>query len=289
MVAIALDPNMYYRSMSTAETLFKARELGFDYVELSPNAEFHFWHRYPKADDEFVAGLNQAQKDSGVKIATLNPVFNWSSPDERERTAQVRNWRRLLELADQLDVREITSEFSGDPNTPKECEQAWYRSIEELTPDFERYGIRLNMEAHPYDFVELHDDAYGLIRGVNQPWIGYEYCCPHTFHLSDGAGDVARMIESAAPKLREVHVADSLNHRAFDGNRYIVNPPGVDARVHQHAEIGQGEVPWDDVFATLRAVGFDGLLSVCIFGWHDRADEANRRVLARLKAEFPAA
>jgi myo-inositol catabolism protein IolH len=280
---------MYYRSMSTAETLFKARALGFDYVELSPNAEFHFWHRYPKADDEFVAGLNQAQKMSGVKVVTLNPVFNWSSPDERERTAQVRNWRRLLELADQLDVREITSEFSGNPNTPKECEQSWYRSIEELAPDFEKYGIRLNMEAHPYDFVELHDNAYGLIRGVNRPWIGYEYCCPHTFHLSDGAGDVARMIESSAPKLRAVHVADSLNHKAFDGNRYIVNPPGVDARVHQHCEIGQGEVPWDDVFTTLRAVGFDGILSVCIFGWHDRADEANKRVLARLKEELDAA
>jgi len=43
-------------------------------------------------------------------VRTLNPVFNWSSPDEAERTAQVRNWRRLLELADALDVREIVSE-----------------------------------------------------------------------------------------------------------------------------------------------------------------------------------
>ena len=58
MVDIALDPNMYYASMSTAQTLFKAAELGFDYVELSPNTEFHFWHRCPKADDDFVAGLN---------------------------------------------------------------------------------------------------------------------------------------------------------------------------------------------------------------------------------------
>ncbi|MDR1512258.1 MAG: sugar phosphate isomerase/epimerase [Propionibacteriaceae bacterium] len=284
MARIALDPNMYYRSMSTADTLYKARELGFNFVELSPNSEFHFWHRYPKADAEFVADLNRAQRDSGVKVATLNPVFNWSSPDEQERANQVRNWRRLLELADRLDVREITSEFSGDPNRYRECEQAWYRSIEELTPDFERYGVRLNMEAHPYDFAELHDDAYGLIRGADKPWIGYEYCCPHTFHLSAGVGDVRRMITSAAPKLREVHVADSLNHLANDGNRYIVNPPGVDARVHQHCEIGQGEVPWDEVFAALKAIGFDGLYSVCVFGWHEKADEANKRTLARLRA-----
>jgi myo-inositol catabolism protein IolH len=198
----------------------------------------------------------------------------------------VRNWRRLLELADQIDCREITSEFSGDPNTPRECEQSWYRSIEELTPDFERYGIRLNMEAHPYDFVETHDEAYSLIRGANKPWIGYEFCCPHAFHLSEGKGDVARMIKSSSPKLREVHVADALNHLANDGNRYIVNPPGVDARVHQHSEIGKGEVPFDQVFATLREIDFNGLVSVCIFGWHEIADEANKRVLDRVRTEL---
>jgi myo-inositol catabolism protein IolH len=286
MVDIALDPNMYYASMSTADTLHKAAELGFRFVELSPNAEFHFWHRYPKADDDFVAGLNKAQAESGVKVRTLNPVFNWSSTDEVERAAQVRNWRRLLELADQIDVREITSEFSGNPNTYRECEAQWYRSIEELAPVFEQYAIRLNMEAHPYDFAELHDDAYGLIRGVNLPWIGYEFCCPHAFHLSDGAGDVERMIRDSAPKLREVHVADALNHRANDGNRYIVNPPGVDARVHQHAEIGMGEVSFDRVFATLREIAFDGVLSVCVFGWHAQADDINRRMLARLESEF---
>lgn len=289
MVRIALDPNMYYRSMSTAQTLFKAKELGFNYVELSPNEEFHFWHHYPKADDEFVAGLVRAQRDSGVSIATLNPVFNWSSPDEMERQAQVRNWRRLLELADQLDVRTIVSEFSGDPNQPRRCEQQWLRSMEELTPDFEKYGIKLDMEAHPYDFVELQDQALHLIRAINKPWIGYEYCCPHTFHLSDGEGDVKRMITEAAPWLHEVHIADSLNHRIHDGNRYIVNPPGVDARIHQHSEIGKGEVPFSEVFSSLKEIDFDGLFSVCVFGWHERADEANRAVLERLRAEFPGA
>ena len=41
MVDIALDPNMYYMTMSTPDTLRKARELGFDFVELSPNNELH--------------------------------------------------------------------------------------------------------------------------------------------------------------------------------------------------------------------------------------------------------
>lgn len=288
MVDIALDPNMYYMTMSTPDTLRKARELGFDFVELSPNNELHLWHHYPKADRAFLDEILRAENQTGVKVRTLNPVFNWSSPDEAERRAQVRNWRRLLEIADYLDVRDIVSEFSGDRNRASRSEQQWYRSMEELIPDFEKYGVRLAMEAHPYDFVELHDRALELVRSIDKDWVGYEYCCPHTFHLSDGAGDVSRMIRTAAQagKLREVHVADGLNHRANDGNRYIINPPGADVTVHQHNAIGQGEVPWEQVFSTLREVKFDGVLSVCVFGWHEYADDYNRAVLKRLKDEL---
>ncbi|MDU0969166.1 MAG: sugar phosphate isomerase/epimerase family protein [Actinomycetaceae bacterium] len=288
MVQIVLDPNMYYASMSTPQTLYKAKELGFDGVELSPNEEFHLWHHYPKADDRFVDEMKKAVRDTGIPIVTLNPVFNWSSTDEVERKAQVRNWKRLLELADQLDVRTIVSEFSGNPNTPRECEGQWLNSMEELAPLFERYGIHLNMEPHPYDFIETQDQALRLVRCINTDWIGYEFCCPHVFHISEGKGDVERLIDEAAPWLGEVHVADALNHLANDGNRYIVNPPGVDARVHQHAEIGKGEVPFERIFDSLRKVGFDGIMSVCIFGWHEIADEANARVLKRLREEFPA-
>jgi len=286
VVDLALDPNMYYRTMSVAQTLYKAAELGYRFIEMSPNTEVHFWKRYPKADNETIAELNKAQRDSGVKIRTLNPVYNWSSTDEAERQAQVRGFRRLLEIADQLGVREITSEFAGDPNTPLPCEYQWYKSIEELAPAFEGYGIRLNMEPHPYDFVERHDDAYSIVRGTNLDWIGYEYCCPHTFHLDDGVGDVERMIRSSAPKLREVHMANGFNHRANDGNRYIINPPGVDARVHQHNEIALGDVPFDRVFSTLRDVAFDGVVSVCVFGWHERADEIHVAMRERIEAEF---
>ena len=99
MVDIALDPNMYYPSMSTAQTLYKAADLGFRFIEMSPNAEVHFWKKYPKADKDVIADINRAQRDSGAKVRTLNPVYNWSSTDEQERAAQVRAFRRLLEIA----------------------------------------------------------------------------------------------------------------------------------------------------------------------------------------------
>ncbi|MGD9525880.1 sugar phosphate isomerase/epimerase family protein [Pseudonocardia sp.] len=286
MVTIALDPNMYHPHLSVADELRKAADLGYAHLELSPRADWFFWHRYPKADDALIAETRKAMAETGVRIHTLVPVFNWAAPDEQERRAQVRNWRRLLEIAAELECPIVNSELSGDPTQPLRSEHAFYASMEELIPHFERYGIGLNLEAHPYDFSERNDDAVQIVRGLNKPWANYVFCAPHAFHLSDGAGDVGRMMRYAGSKLQHVHVADCFNHRANVGNRYIVNPPGVDARIHQHNEIGNGEVAWDEFFATLREVSFDGVATVCVFGWEEDADGIHRRMRERLEQEL---
>lgn len=287
-VKIALDTHMYHREMSVADELRKAADLGYSYVELSPRADWFFWQRYPKADDALIAETKKASAETGVTIQTLVPVFNWSSPDEQERQAQVRNWRRLLQIANDLECPVVNSEFSGDPQRPLPSEHAFYRSMEELSPDFERYGIGLNLEAHPYDFSETNDDAVQIVRGLNKPWVNYVFCAPHAFHLSDGVGDVRRMMTYAGTKLRHVHIADCFNHRANIGNRYIVNPPGIDARIHQHNEIGNGEVDWAEFFGALRELEFDGIATVCVFGWEEQADDIHQRMLERVTKELAA-
>ena len=286
MVTIALDPAMYHLDHSVADEVRKAAELGYEHLELSPRPDWFFWHRYPKADAAEIATVKKACSETGVKIHTLVPVFDWACPDEQERRAQVRNWRRLLEIAAELECPIVNSELSGDPNDPRRSEHAFYASMEELIPHFERYGIGLNIEAHPYDFAERNDDAVHIVRGLNRPWVNYLFCAPHAFHLSDGAGDVGRMMRYAGRKLAHVHVADCFDHRANVGNRYIVNPPGVDARVHQHNEIGNGEVDWDEFFSTLREVEFDGVATVCVFGWEEDADGIHRRMLERVCTEL---
>lgn len=60
------------------------------------------------------------------------------------------------------------------------------------------------------------------------------------------------------------------------GLRYIVNPPGLPARIHQRLDFGEGEVDWDAFFVTLAEVGFDGILTSCVFAWEERAVESAR-------------
>ena len=125
--------------------------------------------------------------------------------------------------------------------------------MEELIPDFERYGIALNLEAHPYDFSETQrrrradhprpQPAVGELRVLRAARL------PPVRRRRRRAPDDA---STPGGKLPHLHIADCYNHRANVGNRYIINPPGVDARIHQHNEIGNGDLDWDEFFATLR-------------------------------------
>jgi myo-inositol catabolism protein IolH len=158
--------------------------------------------------------------------------------------------------------------------------------METLLPIFEREGIALNIEAHPDDFVELNGPAVQLVRAIDSPGVGYVFCSPHTFHL--GGGEAA-MIREASAVLRQVHLADVFDHRASSGLRYIVNPPGSTARVHQHLDIGQGEVDWDALFGALVEVRFDGILTACVFAWEERAVDSARFMLEETRRRWAAA
>ena len=58
--------------------------------------------------------------------------------------------------------------------------------------------------------------------------------------------------------------------------------PGNTVRVHQHRDIGQGEVPWETFFGTLGELEFDGIMTVCVFAWEERARESSQHNLAQI-------
>jgi myo-inositol catabolism protein IolH len=69
--------------------------------------------------------------------------------------------------------------------------------------------------------------------------------------------------------LAHVHLADT-----YRPARVILNPPDPGARIHQHLDIGQGEIDWAAVFAALARAGFSDLATVAVFAWEDRAMES---------------
>jgi myo-inositol catabolism protein IolH len=278
-VKIALDPYML-RSTPLLELPAVVAELGYEYIELSPREDFMPFFLHPRADDGTIAAFKKALDHAGVKVAANLPLYRWSGPDEDERQAAVRYWKRAIEITVQLDCTVMNSEFNGRPEHASRSEAQFWRSMEELLPVFEREGVELRLEPHPDDFVEDGKVAIDMIRGINSPLVSFLYCAPHTFHMGASTPeDMAEIMEYAGPLLTQLHVADSFNHRGSSGLRYILNPPGTPARIHQHLDIGQGEVDWDRFFETLDRLGFADsdrhIMTSCVFAWEERARESS--------------
>ena len=261
-------------------------DLGYEYIELSPRDDFIPFFLHPRADKATIASIKSALAGAGVKVSPLLPLYRWAGPDEDERQAAVRYWMRAIEIAVELGVEVMNSEFNGRPESASFSEAMFWKSMEELLPIFEREGIHLRLEPHPDDFVEDGRIAADMVRGINSPNVTYLYCAPHTFHMG---GDVTAILEHAGELLTHLHVADTFDHRASSGLRYILNPPGTPARIHQHLDIGQGEVDWEAFFGTLGRMRFDGIMTVCVFAWEERARESStfmRDEIARRTADW---
>ena len=230
---IAIDPYMF-RSVPLLELPALVAHLGFEWIELSPREDFTPFFNHARVDDGTVAKFKSALSSAGVGVASMLPLYKWSGPDEDERQAAVRYWKRAIRICSDLGVDTMNSEFNGNPREAAVCERQFWRSMEELLPVFEAEGIRLVLEPHPDDWEEDGKRAVDLIRGINSPLVSFLYCAPHTFHQGN---DAPGIIEKAGDLLTYVHVADSFDHTGSSGLRYIVNPPGSTCRVHQHLSL----------------------------------------------------
>jgi myo-inositol catabolism protein IolH len=284
MVRIALDPTPYHHDFTLLEFPEVAARLGYEYLQLTPHPDFSPFFRYPKADDDLVATLKKAAADAGVGIPALLPVQRISWPDEPQREAAVRNFRRIIQLAVDLEISVINTEFSGRPERSEDSEAGFYRSMEELLPIIEREGLRLNIDPHPDDFVEDGLEAWRVLRGLNSRAIGFVYVASHTFHYGDRA---ATLLPEIGDRLGAVYTADTFDHHRSHGLRYISNPPGNAARVHQHLRIGDGDVDFEELFGALRESGYldraDALVVSNVFAEDETADEVSRFQLQRLR------
>jgi sugar phosphate isomerase/epimerase len=129
--------------------------------------------------------------------------------------------------------------FDEPPRTPDEDRDVLVEGLSELGAHAEQAGVAVLFEPlNRYEDHMVNTVAQGAeaIAATGSPAVRL---LADTYHMNIEEDDVCAALESVAPVLGAVHLSDSNRHQP-----------------------GAGHVPFGAVLATLRAIEFDGVLSV---------------------------
>jgi protein FrlC len=205
--------------------------------------------------------LNQARRseirrlatNSGLAFSGICPVqvnHNIASPFQEEREATISYLIECLHLASDLDCPTIVcgGGWSVEPHTREEAWEWTVDGLSKIAKEAEHLGVVMaleNINSRRADVVVTSFDITEMVENVGshalKPMIDL-------YHLYLEGENPLEVINRLGSNLAYVHFLDAIKK-----NRSRV-PPGM------------GEMPLQEILLGLRDVGYDGWLSVEIWG-----------------------
>lgn len=286
---ITFDTTIFWGTgLSFEEQYNKVAEIGYKYIN-PYNLDFPGQHKRPKATNADAEWHRKAIAAAGLEVASLTTGFHIAHPDEWMRKRAIEHWIRMFEIGEIMGVKVFNTELGGDITQPDVCEEKFMQSLDVLVPELEKRGMRMDVQAHPFDFYETNKETVDIISAYNTPALNYLYSIPHTFYYDGGKGDIANSLKYAGKTLKHIIVADTWDHNITF--RYNMNPPKTFARNHTHiGNIGEGDINWDACWKTLREMGFgeadDTIATFNPLGHPELVERDGKHVYEILKREL---
>lgn len=182
-------------------------------------------------------------------VTAFSAEHNLIAPEAKVRAAGLAQLKRTIDCCQALDAKILAGPlqaalgvFSGAGPT----EQEWAWAVEGLRAAAEyaeQAGVVLALEfLNRFEIYLLNcaSDAHRMVRDVDHPNLRMMY---DTFHSNIEEKSVEDAITGCADAIVHVHISE--NDRSTPG---------------------QGLVRWDETFAALKQVGYDGRLTIEAFG-----------------------
>jgi sugar phosphate isomerase/epimerase len=242
-------PVSYFPSMLRGERSIEgfaaeARGLGLESIDLSV---LLLGGRSPRQ----LAALRRAVKAEGLFVNMVTSYQDFTHPDAAERQRQAGLAGRAIEAAAGLGARMIRL-TAGQAHPGLLREQGLARAVQgllEAAARAEAAGVRAVFENHSrpgvwecFDFCYPTDIFMDIVRATEGSSLGVNFDTANSLAYGDEPLPVLRAVR---PRLACIHAADTRERGSF--------APTV---------IGQGAVPFRQLFAYLRESGYDGPVSI---------------------------
>lgn len=274
---LAFSTNAYLK-FSFAEATRRLAQIGYAGVEIMADIP-HAWPAYMLP--EHLAALKKALHDNKLAISNINAFMmhavddprqkywhpSWIEPDRHYRQIRINHTKKALTLARQLGAPCITTE----PGGPVEPGQSWkdalklfVEMIKPVAEHAEKEGVLLLVEPEPGLLIETADQFLEFMQHIDSPAVALNFDIGHSYCVGD---DPATTIPRVAKHIRHFHLEDI-----------------AATRVHHHMVPGEGAIDFGATLRAIRAIGYDGWITIELYPYVDDPDLAARTALERVRA-----
>ncbi len=268
MPKLAAFPKAFMRplckdgTMTLREWVDLAAPLGLDGLE-------YYSGMLELADPARWAEARRTVEERGLVIPMLCCSPDFSHPDAEFRRHEIekeKNWIRMAAALGAGFCRVLSGQRRPELTRERGVELV-AQSIEACLPEAERCGVTLIIENHYKDdfwsypeFAQKMDVFCELVERVQHPRFGVNYDPSNAFLAGD---DPLELLQRVKHRVVTMHASDRtlIEGTLEDLRREEGGAEGYVKRL-RHGEIGKGLNDYDAIFGTLRAVGFDGWVSI---------------------------
>ena len=248
--------------MTLREWVDLAAPLGLDGLE-------YYSGMLELADPARWAEARRTVEERGLVIPMLCCSPDFSHPDTEFRRQEIekeKNWIRMAAALGAGFCRVLSGQRRPELTRERGVELV-AQSIEACLPEAERCGVTLIIENHYKDdfwsypeFAQKMDVFCELVERVQHPRFGVNYDPSNAFLAGD---DPLELLQRVKHRVVTMHASDRYLAEGTieDLRRDETGAEGYAKRL-RHGEIGKGLNDYDAIFGTLRAVGFDGWVSI---------------------------
>lgn len=248
-------------------------EVGYDGLEIMADVP-HAWP--PDMTPERVHTVRAAVEQHRMEVSNLNAFMmcavedfhhpSWIEPDPAYRRRRIEHTIAAVHLAKQLGARTVSTEPGGplpDGWTREQAFETFREGLHEAARHAEAAGVRLLIEPEPGMIIQSAADFEQFMHGVRSPAVGLNFDLGHFFCVGE---DPAALIRRFGRRIEHVHLEDI--------------PPD---RKHFHLPPGRGAIDFRAVADALRAIGYNGWVTVELYPFQDDPTGVAREALQAIR------